>query len=37
MNIWHDIDEDRIYPTDFVSIIEISKENYKNKFCKDRG
>ncbi len=25
MNIWHDIDEDRIYPTDFVSVIEISK------------
>lgn len=25
MNIWHDIDDDRIYPTDFVSVIEISK------------
>ncbi len=25
MNIWHDIDEDRIYPTDFISVIEISK------------
>ncbi|MBR6229906.1 MAG: inorganic diphosphatase [Eubacterium sp.] len=25
MNIWHDIEEERIYPTDFISVIEISK------------
>ena len=25
MNIWHDIEEERIYPTDFVSVIEIPK------------
>lgn len=25
MNIWHDIDEERIFPTDFMSVIEISK------------
>lgn len=25
MNIWHDIDEDRVFPTDFMSAIEISK------------
>ena len=24
-NIWHDISEDRIFPTDFISVIEISK------------
>ena len=25
MNIWHDIDENRISPEDFVAVIEISK------------
>ncbi|MCR5203220.1 MAG: inorganic diphosphatase [Lachnospiraceae bacterium] len=25
MNIWHDIDEERIFPTDFFACIEISK------------
>ena len=25
MNIWHDIDEKRIRPMDFMSVIEISK------------
>ena len=25
MNIWHDIGEERIYPTDFIAVIEISK------------
>ena len=25
MNIWHDIEKERIYPTDFISVIEISK------------
>ena len=29
MNIWHDIDEDRIFPTDFISVIEISKGSKK--------
>lgn len=29
LNIWHDIKEDRIYPTDFVSVIEISKGSNK--------
>ena len=24
MNIWHDIDEERIYPTDFMAVVEIS-------------
>lgn len=24
MNIWHDISEDRIFPTDFISVAEIS-------------
>lgn len=38
MNIWHDIDEDRIYPTDFVSIIEISKgSNMKYELDKKTG
>lgn len=30
MNIWHDIDEDRIFPTDFMSVIEISKGSIRN-------
>lgn len=29
MNIWHDIREDRILPTDFISVIEISKGSKK--------
>lgn len=38
MNIWHDIDEDRIYPTDFVSAIEISKgSNMKYELDKKTG
>lgn len=38
MNIWHDIDEDRIYPTDFVSVIEIPKgSNMKYELDKKTG
>ena len=38
MNIWHDIEEDRIYPTDFVSVVEISKaSNMKNEQDKKTG
>lgn len=29
MNIWHDIKEERIFPTDFVSVVEISKGSKK--------
>ena len=29
MNIWHDISEDRIFPTDFISVVEISKGRKK--------
>lgn len=29
MNIWHDIRQERILPTDFVSVIEISKGSKK--------
>ncbi len=29
MNIWHDIDASRIFPTDFISVIEISKGSKK--------
>ncbi len=29
MNIWHDIDEKRIHPEDFVSVIEIKKGSKK--------
>lgn len=29
MNIWHDIDASRISPTDFISVIEISKGSKK--------
>lgn len=29
MNIWHDIREERILPTDFISVIEISKGSKK--------
>lgn len=38
MNIWHDISEDRIFPTDFVSVIEISKgSNKKYELDKETG
>ena len=33
MNIWHDIDEERIKPTDFISVIEISKGSFRNNRC----
>lgn len=29
MNIWHDIDEERILPADFIAVIEISKGSKK--------
>ena len=29
MNIWHDIEEERIFPTDFIAVIEISKGSKK--------
>lgn len=35
MNIWHDIDEERIKKDDFVSVIEISKGG-KNKYELDK-
>ncbi len=38
MNIWHDISKDRIFPTDFVSVIEISKgSNKKYELDKETG
>lgn len=38
MNIWHDIEEERIYPTDFVSVIEIPKgSNMKYESDKETG
>lgn len=38
MNIWHDISEDRIFPTDFISVIEISKgSNKKYELDKETG
>lgn len=38
MNIWHDIEEERIYPTDFVSVIEIPKgSNMKYELDKKTG
>lgn len=38
MNIWHDIDEERIYPTDFMAVIEISKgSNQKYELDKKTG
>ena len=38
MNIWHDIDEDRVFPTDFMSVIEISKgSNQKYELDKKTG
>lgn len=35
MNIWHDIDEDRISPENFISVIEITKGS-KNKYELDK-
>ena len=32
MNIWHDIEKERIYPTDFISVIEISKGSKMKPF-----
>ena len=29
MNIWHDINPDRISPTEFIAVIEISKGSKK--------
>ena len=38
MNIWQDIEEERIYPTDFVSVIEIPKgSNMKYELDKKTG
>ena len=38
MNIWHDIDEERIKPEDFISVIEISKGcNQKYELDKKTG
>ena len=38
MNIWHDIREDRITPTNFISVIEISKgSNMKYELDKETG
>ncbi len=37
-NIWHDIDESRISPTDFISVIEISRgSNMKYELDKETG
>lgn len=35
MNIWHDIDHDRITPADFFAVVEISKGG-KNKYELDK-
>lgn len=35
MNIWHDIDKDRITPDDFIAVIEIPK-GCKNKYEVDK-
>lgn len=38
MNIWHDIDPKRVYPTDFISVVEISKgSNMKYELDKETG
>ena len=38
MNIWHDIDEERIYPTDFMAVIEITKgSRQKYELDKETG
>ena len=28
MNIWHDIEPERIYPTDFTAVVDISMGSY---------
>ena len=38
MNIWHDIEEDRIFPTDFIAVVEIPKgSNKKYELDKSTG
>ncbi len=38
LNIWHDIEEERIYPTDFMAVIEIPKgSNKKYELDKETG
>lgn len=38
MNIWHDMGEDKIFPTDFMAVIEISKgSNMKYELDKETG
>ena len=38
MNIWHDIDDSRIFPTDFISVIEISRgSGMKYELDKETG
>ena len=38
MNIWHDIGENRIFPTDFMAVIEIPKgSNKKYELDKETG
>lgn len=38
MNIWHDINEERIFPTDFIAVIEIPKgSNKKYELDKETG
>ena len=38
MNIWHDINEERIFPTDFMAVIEIQKgSNQKYELDKETG
>ena len=29
MNIWHDIDEERIYPTDFMAVVNLHGQQYE--------
>ena len=36
MNIWHDIDKNRIKPEDFYAVVEISKGS-KNKYELDKA
>ena len=36
MNIWHDIDKNRIKPEDFYAVVEISKGS-KNKYELDKS
>ena len=35
MNIWHDIDKDRIKPEEFVAVVEIQKGS-KQKYEMDK-